>query len=105
MFYNKDRFLTSIRKKESQEDIMSVHKAISEHSRKQQNAIKRFLELDQKREVYIDEAIRRYKDNEPFTVDQINGVTKEINELATKEIIPTRKYVSIEMLKELVENK
>jgi hypothetical protein len=84
---------------------MSVHQAISAHSKKQQEAIQRFLELDKKREDYIEEAIAKCKNNKLFTVEQINAVTKEINDLATKEIIPTRRYVSIEMLREYVENK
>lgn len=84
---------------------MSVHQAISAHSKKQQEAIKTFLELDKKREEYIEEAIAKCKNNMLFTVEQINAVTKEINDLATKEIIPTRRYVSIEMLREYVENK
>lgn len=82
---------------------MSVHQAISAHSKKQQEAIQTFLELDKKRENYIEEAIVKCKNNELFTVDQINGISKKINDLATKEIIPTRKYVTIEMIREYVE--
>lgn len=84
---------------------MSVHQAISAHSKKQQGAIQKFLELDKQRESFIEEAIAKCKNNESYSVDQINGITKEINGLATKEIIPTRRYVTIEMLREYVEKK
>jgi hypothetical protein len=77
---------------------MSVHKAISEHSSKQQKALQDFLELDRKREEYIEEAIQKCKNNESFTVEKINEVTKKINDLAVKEIVPTRKLVTVEMV-------
>jgi hypothetical protein len=82
---------------------MSVHKAISEHSSKQQKALQDFLELDRKREEYIEEAIQKCINNEPFTVDKINEVTKKINHLAIKEIVPTRQLVTREMVQKLVE--
>jgi hypothetical protein len=81
---------------------MSVHKAISEHSSKQQKALQDFLELDHKREEYIEEAIQKCKNNEPFTIDKINEVTKKIHELAVREIVPSRKLVTREMVQEFV---
>jgi low affinity Fe/Cu permease len=81
---------------------MSVHKAISEHSSKQQKALQDFLELDHKREEYIEEAIQKCKNNEPFTVDKINEVTKKINHLAIKEIVPTRQLVTREMVQKFI---
>lgn len=80
---------------------MSVHQAISAHSKKQQGAIQKFLELDKKRESFIEEAIAKCKNNESYSVDQINEITKEINGLATLEIVPTRRYVTLEMIKEV----
>lgn len=82
---------------------MSVHKAISEHSSKQKKALQDFLELDHKREEYIEEAIQKCKNNEPFTVDKINEVTKKINDLAVKEIVPTRKHITREMVQKFVQ--
>lgn len=80
---------------------MSVHQAISAHSKKQQEAIQTFLELDREREKSIEEAIVKCKNNEPYSVEQINEITKKINTMATQEIVPTRKYVSLEMIKEV----
>ena len=84
---------------------MSVHKAISQHSQKQHDAIKKFLELDTLREMHINEAINRCATNQPFTVEAINQVTKQINDMAVKEIVPTRKMVTVEMIQEYVKNK
>lgn len=81
---------------------MSVHKAISQHSQKQHQALKKFMELDAKREFYIEQAINKCKKNESFSVELINQVTKEINEMAVHEIVPTRKYVTEDMIKAYV---
>lgn len=84
---------------------MSVHQAISNHSEKQHYIVKKFTELDEKRELYIQEAIGLCRRNEPFTTDAINAVTKEMNELGKKGIVtslPMRKLVTNEMVKEYV---
>lgn len=81
---------------------MSVHVEISKHSQKQQAALKKFADLDQKREMFIEEAVQKCRNNEEFSVDSINSITKEINDLAKNEIVPTRKYISAEMVKEYV---
>jgi hemerythrin superfamily protein len=100
MLYNGVRFYCRHNENEAnRRNIMSVHKAISEHSSKQQKALQDFLELDHKREEYIEEAIQKCKNNEPFTVDKINEITRKINDLAIKEIVPTRKLVTIKMVK------
>ena len=79
---------------------MSVHKAISEHVNKQNHRINEFLVLDQKREEFIEEALELCKLGKNFTTDKINKVTKQINELAKQGIIPTRKQVTAEMVRE-----
>lgn len=79
---------------------MSVHKAITKHVNKQNQKINEFLVLDQKREAYIEEALERCREGKVFTTDKINEVTNQINELAKKGIIPTRKPVTIEMVRE-----
>lgn len=81
---------------------MSVHKAISAHVNKQNKIITKFLALDQEREAYIEEAVLNFKSGIPFTPKKINEVTTEINELAKQGIIPTRKYVTSEMIEEYV---
>ena len=85
---------------------VSVHHAISDHSEKQHYIVKRFTELDQQREAYIEEAVELCKKGEAFSTDKINAVTKEMNELGTKGIVtslPVRKQVTVEMVKEYVE--
>jgi hypothetical protein len=79
---------------------MSVHKAITEHVNKQNQKINDFLLLDQQREVFIEEALELCKQGKNFTTDNINEVTMKINDLAKKGIIPTRKLVTIDMVKE-----
>lgn len=85
---------------------MSVHHAISNHSEKQHYIVKRFTELEQQREAYIEKAIQLCKKGEPFSTDEINAVTKEMNELCKKGIVtslPVRKTVTIEMVKAYVD--
>lgn len=79
---------------------MSVHKAITEHVSKQNHKINQFLLLDQQRERYIDEALLLCKQGKEFTTDKINEVTNQINILAKQGIIPFRKLVTNEMVKE-----
>ncbi|WP_417900075.1 YpbS family protein [Bacillus haimaensis] len=81
---------------------MSVHKQISEHSRKQNQIVSTFLKLEQQRENFIEEAIVLCKQKKPFTTDKINQVTKQINELARKGIAPQRMLVTKEMVEEFV---
>lgn len=81
---------------------MSVHKQISEHSRKQNQIVSTFLKLEQQRENYIEEAIVLCKQKKHFTTEKINQVTKQINELARKGIAPQRMLVTKEMVEEFV---
>ncbi len=79
---------------------MSVHEAISKHSSKQHQILKDFLQLDHQREIYIEEAVSLCKSELEFTTDKINIITKEINELAKQGVVPQRKLVSTQMVKE-----
>jgi len=79
---------------------MSVHKAITEHVNNQNKRIQDFLALDQLREQYIEEALELCKQGKSFTTDKINEVTKQINELARQGAVPTRKLVTVEMVRE-----
>ncbi len=81
---------------------MSVHEAITKHSQRQHEAIKQFLKLDIQREAYIEEAINLCKQNQVFNTDNINIVTAEINQLAQHERVPTRQYVTIDMIQDYV---
>ncbi|WJH34039.1 YpbS family protein [Paenibacillus sp. CC-CFT747] len=79
---------------------MSVHHAISEHSRRQNQQIEAFLQLDRKREQSIEEALDLCRRGEPFSVAEINRITAEINERAKKGIIPTRRMVTEQMIRD-----
>lgn len=83
--------------------MSEVHKAITAHSNKQHLHVTTFLQLDAKREFFIDEALSLAKENKPFTVEKINEVTNQINALARENgYIPTRKIVTKEMVMEYV---
>ncbi|MEC1679732.1 YpbS family protein [Bacillus mojavensis] len=82
--------------------MSEVHKAISAHSSKQHEHIKTFMQLEHLREMAIEEAVAKCKNDEPFSTDAINEVTEKMNQLAKKGIVPTRRLVSKEMVKEYV---
>lgn len=82
--------------------MSNVHDAISQHSKKQHNHIQTFLKLEAKRESLIEEAIQLSMNSLPFEVNQINQVTAEMNNLAAKGIVPTRKKVTKEMVQQFV---
>jgi hypothetical protein len=77
---------------------MSVHIAITNHSRKQNQQIENFLLLEQQREQYIEQALTQCHNNEPFAIEEINQITQQINDLAKNGIIPTRKLVTKQMI-------
>ena len=84
---------------------MSVHHAISNHSENQHYIVKRYTELDQQREAYIAKAVELCKNGQQFSTNDINAVTKEMNELGKKGIVtslPVRQQVTVEMVKEYV---
>jgi hypothetical protein len=81
-------------------NILSVHKAISEHVNKQNEKINHFLALDSQREAYIEEALELSLQGKEFTIDKINQVTNQINALAKQGIVPTRKIVTVEMVRD-----
>ena len=64
---------------------MEVHKAITAHSRKQNESVKACLQLDAQREAAIEGHFA--SNGKEFSVDVINVVTKQINDLA-KMVLP-----------------
>lgn len=82
---------------------MSVQQAITNHIKKQNKRISDFLSLDQKREEYIDEAVHLCREGKEFSTAKINEVTKQINQLARQGIVPLRKTVTVEMIREYVQ--
>ncbi|REJ25085.1 MAG: DUF2533 domain-containing protein [Bacillaceae bacterium] len=86
--------------------MAEVHKEITKHSNRQHEIVKKFLHLEEKREQAIDEAVMLCEKGLHFSVQTINEITKEMNELArTTGIVPQRKYVTEEMVKEYVSRK
>ncbi|AFH62614.1 YpbS family protein [Paenibacillus caseinilyticus] len=81
---------------------MSVHEAITKHTRKQNAHLERFLKLEERREQAIDEAVRLCAEGRPFSVETINAITGEINAHATQGISPTRVYVTPAMIEDFV---
>lgn len=83
--------------------MAEVHKAITAHSQKQHEIVTTFLRLEAQREAAIEAAVALCTNGKPFSTEGINGVTQQINELAGKYgIVPTRKYVTPEMVEEYV---
>ncbi len=81
---------------------MSVHKAITKHVEEVNSRVNYYKQLDQQRESLIEEAIFLFKAGENFSVDKINEVTEQMNELARLGVVPTRKKVSKQMVVEFV---
>jgi hypothetical protein len=81
--------------------IVSVHKDLAQHAEKQNVIYKTFLELDQIRENYIEEAVILCKEGKTFSTDKINHVTNQINQIQLR-FLPDRKFVTVEMIEEYV---
>lgn len=64
--------------------MSEVHKAISAHSSKQHEHIKAFMRLENMRELAIEEAVAKCRNDEPYTTDAINEITEQMNQLAKK---------------------
>ncbi|CAG7628071.1 YpbS family protein [Paenibacillus allorhizosphaerae] len=81
---------------------MSVHEAITAHTRKQHSHLEQFLELEEAREHAIDHAVARCAAGQPFHVDAINEWTIRINKHAQNGISPTRALVTEQMVRDFV---
>lgn len=81
---------------------MSVHKEITKHVGQVNFRVNQFKQLDQLRESFIEEAIMLCKTGKAFSVEQINDVTEQMNELARLGVVPTRKKVTEAMVREFV---
>ncbi|MFC5735619.1 YpbS family protein [Cytobacillus gottheilii] len=82
---------------------MSVHKAITNHVKKQNSRITEFIRLDHERERYIDIAVQNCQAGKAFSVTEINAITGKMNELAKLGAVPQRKIVTAEMVEEYAE--
>ncbi|WP_062232021.1 DUF2533 family protein [Fictibacillus sp. FJAT-27399] len=84
---------------------MSVHQEISKHSSRQHAIVSEFLRLEQRRENLIDIAVEQCGKGLPFSVKEINEVSKQMNQLAQKGIVPQRKLITEQMVKEYAHKK
>ena len=83
---------------------MSVHKDLIQHAKNQNQLYMKFTQLDQQREVYIQEAVELCKAEKDFSTDKMNDVTNQINSIANDRFIPTRKLVTPDMVRVYVES-
>jgi len=79
---------------------VSVHEEISKKANKTWDMIQKYRKLDEKREAEIEKVIRQCQNKEDFSLDQINKITEEINSFATDHHLPTRKFVTKQMVQE-----
>lgn len=77
---------------------MSVHLQIAKQINSHIKGQKEFKALDERREALIDEAIAKAKSNSEFSVNEINQVTAEMNQIGQKFNFPLRKQVTREMV-------
>jgi cell division FtsZ-interacting protein ZapD len=80
---------------------MSVHKELAQHAEKQNQLYQQFLQLDQIRESYIEEAVELCKQGKAFSTDKINEVTNHMNRMNIR-FVPFRKNVTTEMIQDYV---
>ncbi|OXM85547.1 DUF2533 family protein [Paenibacillus rigui] len=81
---------------------MSVHEAITAHTRKMHSHLEVFQALDAEREHAIEEAVQACKAGQPFSITAINQAAARINEHAKHGISPTRPYVTEQMVLDYV---
>ncbi|MFC5713458.1 DUF2533 family protein [Thalassorhabdus alkalitolerans] len=85
---------------------MSVHQAISGQIEKRLLKEKEFLALDLRREEAIEETLTQAKkDPGEISVQRINQITKEMNQIAAHYRFPQRKNVTKEMIQSYINRK
>jgi hypothetical protein len=86
---------------------MTVHKAISAHSKNQATMVATFKKMETNRELAIEQAIQLARNNEDFSVHEINEITKDMNAFR-KQVnfeLPERKLVTKEMVIQYVKKR
>ncbi len=81
---------------------MSVHIQIKEQMTNFINAEKRYRELDQKREELIEAVLAAAKQKKEFSLEEVNVVTEEMNNLSRSFRFPLRKKVTTAMVAEYI---
>jgi hypothetical protein len=79
---------------------MTVHKAITTHSKNQAQMVATFKKMDLQREAEIEKVLNLRNENKPFSLDEVNKITKEMNEFRKQANfeLPVRKLVTEEMV-------
>ena len=81
---------------------MSVHHEISKKVNQTVSLVDSYRKLDIQRENQIAKVLEMARNGEDFSVEAINRATEEINQLASKHHLPTRKWVTKQMILDLV---
>lgn len=81
---------------------MSVHLQIKTQINKFINAEKKYRELDIRREQKIAAVIEEAKQENPFSLMDVNNITEEINQISKSFGFPLRKTVTDKMVREFV---
>lgn len=84
---------------------MSVHHEISKKVNHTVEKLEGYRNLDQARELEIEQVIAKAKNGEPFTVDGINQMTANLNQYAAKHHLPSRKLVTDQMILDAINKK
>lgn len=84
--------------------MSEVHRHISKQVEEKVKAIEWFKTLDEKREQIIMQLIESYRLNRQVELKELNGLTSEMNQLALKYQLPSRKIVTWEMFETYAKN-
>ncbi|MCM3761541.1 YpbS family protein [Alkalihalobacillus oceani] len=82
---------------------MAVHLQISEQVKRHRQAQQQFRELDAKREQAIEHVLTAAKAGQEINITEINRITNEMNQTAARFHFPTRKTVTVEMVKDVIQ--
>lgn len=84
--------------------MSEVHRHISKQVEEKVKAIERFKALDEQREQMIMQLIENYRLGRQVELNELNRLTSEMNQLALKYQLPSRKIVTWEMFETYVKN-
>lgn len=81
---------------------MSVHHEISKKVNQTVSLVDSYRRLDMQRESEIAKVLEQAKNGEDFSVEAINQATEQINQFASKHHLPSRKWVTKQMILDLI---
>lgn len=82
---------------------MAVHLQISEQVKRHRQAQQQFRELDAKREQAIEHVLAEAKAGQAINLTEVNRITNEMNQIATRFHFPARKIVTVEMVEDVIQ--